>query len=66
MGVRLSEASLNNVGVELRDREQIRLECKCCGQQWLPNILPGGRLPRGWWKCPRDPEHTARLLPASA
>lgn len=24
-----------------------------CGQIWSPSLLAGGRLPRGYWKCPR-------------
>lgn len=26
--------------------------CQQCGQVWSPNSPAGGRLPRGWWKCP--------------
>jgi hypothetical protein len=28
------------------------LRCMICGMTWSPCILPGGKLPRGYWKCP--------------
>jgi hypothetical protein len=50
---RYSEPELAKVGVEIiGDKSHIRLACKHCGQNWSPNIQPGGRLPRGYWKCP--------------
>jgi hypothetical protein len=24
---------------------------------WTPNLLPGGRLPRGYWQCPNGCNH---------
>ncbi len=55
--VRLSVNSLARVGVELFYAERftggrVKLRCKCCGQIWVSDLLPGGRLPRGWWRCP--------------
>lgn len=44
---------LNKVGVELLDRSRMVLRCRECGQRWSPNVQPGGRLPRGYWRCPR-------------
>jgi hypothetical protein len=26
--------------------------CRECGKGWSPNLLSGGRRPRGWWRCP--------------
>lgn len=30
------------------------LQCDTCGLTWSPNIQPGGRLPKGYWKCPKQ------------
>jgi hypothetical protein len=49
---RLTSGELKKVGVNLLDKEKIRLECKKCGERWSPNLKEGGRLARGWWKCP--------------
>lgn len=49
---RFSERELAKVGVEIVDLDQTILHCKKCGQGWSPNIQPGGKLPRGYWKCP--------------
>lgn len=49
--VRLTEDSLTRVGVELMGR-RAWLACEECGKIWSPNLLKGGRLPRGWWRCP--------------
>ena len=38
--------------VEILDEHTLRFKCKKCGQQWSPNLLPGGRLVRGGWQCP--------------
>lgn len=40
-------------GVELLDERGLQLRYCNCSQIWSPDILPGGRLPRGYWKCPR-------------
>jgi len=26
--------------------------CDHCRQVWSPKLRSGGRLPRGWWRCP--------------
>jgi hypothetical protein len=46
------ERRLKRVGVALLDAHSLRLACENCGQTWSPNLQPGGRLPRGYWKCP--------------
>lgn len=50
--VRLTEGSLAKVGVDLLDKHRIHLQCQYCGALWSPNLQRGGKLPRGWWKCP--------------
>lgn len=50
--VRFTPASLRRVGVELVSRSRVWLRCVECGGVWSPNLRRGGRLPRGWWKCP--------------
>ncbi len=32
--------------------DQTVFECEECGQVWSPNLLPGGRFPRGYRTCP--------------
>jgi hypothetical protein len=45
---------LAKVGVELRDilTNASCIKCKQCGQTWSPVRPSGGKLPRGYWKCP--------------
>jgi hypothetical protein len=50
---RCTEGQLKKVGVTLCDVHRLVLQCDACGQIWSPNLLSGGRLPRGYWKCPR-------------
>ena len=49
---RFTTGELRKVGVKILDKVNIRLQCEKCGQEWSPNLLPGGRLPRNYWKCP--------------
>ena len=53
MRVQWSERSLRRVNVDIVHPEKTWLGCLVCHETWSPNILPGGRWPRGWWKCPR-------------
>lgn len=51
---RFSVPELARVGVEiLARRNMVLLRCKRCGEKWQPMLGAGGRLPRGYWKCPR-------------
>ena len=38
--------------VKVIDSNRGTLQCDICGQGWALNVGRGGRLPRGWWKCP--------------
>lgn len=49
---RCMRTRLTKVDVELMDFSRVLLRCKKCGQHWSPNLLSGGRLPRGYWQCP--------------
>jgi hypothetical protein len=49
---RLTSGELKKVGVNLLDKRKIKLECKKCGQIWSPNFQSGGKLPKGYWRCP--------------
>jgi len=44
--------TLRKNNVELIDKYRTLLQCKQCGIIWSPNLLSGGRLPKGYWKCP--------------
>jgi hypothetical protein len=35
------------------------LRCTACGWVWSPNLRSGGRLPKGYWKCPGGCNHDA-------
>jgi len=43
---------LESVGVKIVDPAAARLECAKCEQVWSPNLRDGGKLPRGYWRCP--------------
>lgn len=57
---RFSSGGLARAGVELIDPNRVSLRCGFCGQLWFPNILTGGKLPRGYWRCPNDCNKHAR------
>jgi transposase len=40
--------------VTVTDPSRMTVTCNECGTAWSPNIQPGGRLPRGWWRCPNE------------
>ena len=44
--------TLKHRNVTLIDERRTWLQCNACGQTWSPNIQEGGRLPKGYWKCP--------------
>ena len=45
---------LAELGIEdLSIPGRVYLRCKTCGQEWSPNLIEGGRLPSGWWHCPK-------------
>lgn len=46
------EQRLQKANVECIDEMRSTLKCKHCGCTWSPNIKEGGRMPRGYWKCP--------------
>jgi len=48
-----SEKELRKVGVEIAERNTMLLQCARCSTAWQPMIRPGGKLPRGYWKCPK-------------
>jgi hypothetical protein len=50
---RFSASELKRAGVTLIDPDRVLLQCDACASQWSPNLLSGGRLPRGYWKCSR-------------
>ncbi len=49
---RFTEAELKKAGVKILSASNVQLKCEACGSWWSPNLLSGGRLPRGYWKCP--------------
>lgn len=58
----ISKSKMEKLGVKIIDNERsIRLECAVCGCVWSPNLLEGGRLPRGYWKCPEGCNKDVRI-----
>ena len=55
------ERRLRVVGVELVDAHNGTFACLACGQHWSPCILPGGRLPRGYYRCPNGCNEDQRI-----
>jgi len=55
-----NETQLSKVGVEVLDRTHVHLRCKVCGTTWSPNLRTGGKLPRGYWKCPNGCNASAK------
>ena len=51
---RCTPGQLAKVGVTIADRSSRILECLACGRRWIPLLQSGGRLPRGYWKCPYE------------
>lgn len=43
--------TLEGNGVEMVSVDPEKLRCKTCGAEWFPNILPGGRHERGYYRC---------------
>jgi hypothetical protein len=56
---RCTVGQLKKVGVTLLNASRIVLRCDACGQVWSPELLSGGGLPRGYWKCPNGCHHNA-------
>ena len=48
----LSASKLEALGVQLLNRYDLDLKCENCGETWAPTLLPDGRLPLAFWKCP--------------
>ena len=47
--------TLKKYNVELCNELFINMSCKKCGANWTAhttNLIKGGRLRKGYWKCP--------------
>jgi hypothetical protein len=51
---RAKEANVEVLGPEAG---RVRVACKECGTRWSSKLTAGGRLPLGWWKCPKGCNH---------
>ena len=38
--------------ITMIDQHHRMYRCNTCRTQWSPNLLKGGKLPKGYWKCP--------------
>ena len=43
---------IKTANLDLLDLDTFRVRCRSCGAWWSPDILPGGELPKNWWRCP--------------
>jgi len=48
---------LKKCGVEVVPVRELLLACLACQTCWSPGIRAGGKLGRGYWKCPRGCNH---------
>ena len=48
----LSGEKLAKLGVQIRNRFVLELECMRCQETWSPRRHADGTLPHGYWKCP--------------
>jgi len=44
--------SADRAGVTVLDDSRVLLQCTDCRQKWSPMIQTGGKLRRGWRRCP--------------
>ena len=51
---RCTAGQLKKVAVTLLDRVGLWLKCDACATTWSPNWLSGGKMRRGYWRCPYD------------
>lgn len=49
---RFTEAEFEKVGVKLINPDSLCFECQSCGAKWHPMLKKGGKIPRGYWRCP--------------
>lgn len=47
-------ARLKSRGVKMIQSNPMWLQCDSCGAKWSPDMQRGGRMPRGYWKCPNS------------
>lgn len=43
-----------------------RITCQVCGAQWVPALRKDGRLPTGYWRCPKGCNAPAEPPPPPA
>ena len=50
----MTAAELDRLGIAILDKRDLVLQCKRCGQTWLPQLNADGKLPFDYWMCPRS------------
>lgn len=50
---RFSENELKKVGIQSVSMSTTMLKCSKCKATWSPNLREGGKLPKGYWQCPK-------------
>ena len=49
---RFTAHQLARAGVQIVDADKVTLGCEWCGAVWTPDVRPGKKMPRGYWRCP--------------
>jgi hypothetical protein len=49
----MTAAELASLGIAILDKRDLVLQCKHCGQTWVPELDSNGKLPFDYWQCPR-------------
>jgi len=50
----MTAAELESLGIAVLDKPDVVLQCRRCGQTWLPELDANGKLPFDYWRCPRS------------
>jgi hypothetical protein len=53
----MTRSQLDSLGIAIADKRDLVLQCKSCGQTWMPELDANGKLPFDYWLCPRTCNH---------
>ena len=48
----MTDSELEKMGLRMRDRTDLVLECAACGETWKPELDSNGKLHYDYWLCP--------------
>jgi len=50
----MTDVQLARIGIRVFQRDDLVLQCVTCGETWCPVLDSGGKLPFGYWMCPKN------------